>query len=122
MQLECHACDTSPTALAHAQALADDAGVQLHTFRCDLTREAIDRPYDFITCSLFLHHLRREQAVALLASMQRSVRTCAVINDLNRCALGLALAWIGTRSLSRSPIVHADGPTSVRAAWTPDEV
>ena len=32
--------------------------------------------------------------------------------------LGYLLALIGTRVLSRSPIVHVDGPRSVRAAFT----
>jgi hypothetical protein len=41
-----------------------------------------------------------------------------VISDLRRCSAGLIAAWIGSRVLSRSPIVHFDAPASVRAAWT----
>ncbi len=36
--------------------------------------------------------------------------------------MGLAAAWLGCRLLSRSPIVHFDGPASVRAAWTIEEL
>jgi hypothetical protein len=31
-------------------------------------------------------------------------------------------AWTGCHLLSRSPIVHFDGPTSARAAWTRNEL
>ena len=41
--------------------------------------------------------------------------------DLGRSLPGLAIAWLGTRLLTRSPIVHTDALLSVRAAFTPDE-
>ena len=34
---------------------------------------------------------------------------------------GLLLAWLGTRLLTRSPVVHVDSLRSVRAAFTRDE-
>jgi len=40
---------------------------------------------------------------------------------LVRTRFGYALAWAGGRLLTRSPIVHTDGPLSVRAAFTLDE-
>ena len=45
-------------------------------------------------------------------------RRQVVISDLRRSRSGFVIAWIGTRLLSRSPVVHYDGPVSVRAAWT----
>ena len=44
------------------------------------------------------------------------------VTDLDRTRRGLALAWIGSRALSRSPIVHFDALASVRAAFTRDEI
>ena len=41
-----------------------------------------------------------------------------IVGDLERSRLGLALAWAGTRVLSRSPVVHVDALRSVRAAFT----
>jgi hypothetical protein len=32
------------------------------------------------------------------------------------------LAWMGTRLLSRSWVVHHDGPLSVKGAYTPTEI
>ncbi len=43
------------------------------------------------------------------------------MTDLVRGALGYATAYVGTRVLSRSPVVHVDGPRSVRAAFTIEE-
>ena len=45
-----------------------------------------------------------------------------LINDLVRSFAGFALAYVGTRLLSASRIVHTDGPRSVEAAFTGEEV
>jgi hypothetical protein len=44
-----------------------------------------------------------------------------LVNDLVRSRIGYILAFAGSRVLSRSPIVHFDGPCSVAAAFTRDE-
>jgi hypothetical protein len=44
-----------------------------------------------------------------------------IVSDLDRSRLGLLLAWLGTRLLTRSPVVHVDSLRSVRAAFTRDE-
>ena len=44
-----------------------------------------------------------------------------VVSDLRRTRLGLAMAHLACRGLSRSPVVHVDGPQSVRAAFTVEE-
>ena len=40
-----------------------------------------------------------------------------VFNDLARSRLGHLLAYFGTRLLTRSYVVHFDGPQSVRSAF-----
>ena len=114
------ACDISECALREAADAARCAGVELRTVRVDLLREPLPAEQDLVTCSLFLHHLDRPDAVRALAAMHASARSGAVI-DLDRTRLGLALAWSASRMLSRSRIVRFDAPASVRAAWTPDE-
>jgi hypothetical protein len=69
-------------------------------------------------CSLFLHHLDEPQAVELLRRMSESARHLVLVNDLIRGRLGYALAWLGTRLLTRSRVVHVDGPLSVEGAFT----
>ena len=71
--------------------------------------------------SLFLHHLDDDQAVAQLQTMAVASEVGFVFSDLLRTRLGLFLAHLGTRALSRSPVAQIDGPLSVRAARTINE-
>ena len=76
---------------------------------------------DIVTCSLFVHHLDEAGAVALLARLSAASRHLLLVTDLRRTRAGLALASVAARLATRSPVVHADAPASVRAAFTPDE-
>jgi hypothetical protein len=58
----------------------------------------------------------------VLSEMAQACRRVILVNDLRRTSLGYAMAWTGCRLLTRSTIVHADGPQSVRAAWSELEV
>ena len=82
----------------------------------------ISGSFDVVYCSLFLHHFRDDQACQLLQRMQMLATQVVIVDDLVRSRRGLLLAAAGCRLLSRSPIVHADGPQSVRAAFTLAEI
>ena len=75
-----------------------------------------------MTSSLFLHHLDRPRAIELLCRLQRVTRRLLLVHDLRRTPMGLAVAWLVPRLITRSPVVHVDGPRSVRAAFTIPEV
>jgi hypothetical protein len=51
----------------------------------------------------------------------REAGSAVAVNDLTRSRAGLVLVWAACRLLTRSPVVHFDGPVSVRAAFTPRE-
>jgi 2-polyprenyl-3-methyl-5-hydroxy-6-metoxy-1,4-benzoquinol methylase len=114
--------DASQTALQQAQALAQNTNVQVQTICGDALRAPIEEPFDVVINSLFLHHLPHDAAIAMLVRMRELTRHLVVISDLRRSYAGFTAAWIGCRLLCRSPIVHHDGPVSVRAAWTIDEL
>lgn len=114
-------CDVSPAAVSFASRSAASAGVGVRFFRLDALKDAMPEGFDVLTCSLFLHHLSDDEAVELLRRMAAAARRAVLINDLERSTVGYALAWAGCRLLSRSPIVHHDGPASVRAAFTVEE-
>ncbi len=78
--------------------------------------------FDIIFCSLFLHHLTDEQAATLLQLAKQNAKKAIIVDDLVRSRLGYWLACLGCRLLSRSAIVHFDGPQSVKAAFRCDEV
>lgn len=122
LDLRVTAIDKQATALEVARRRARCAGVSIDFHECDALSDAWPKGFDVVICSLFLHHLRDEQALALLQKMASAARRLIVVNDLARSAAGYVTAWVGTRLLTRSTIVHADGPLSVRAAFTPAEM
>jgi 2-polyprenyl-3-methyl-5-hydroxy-6-metoxy-1,4-benzoquinol methylase len=136
-------CDVSPRAVQYAQAQAalrvagaesakprtDGPGLcglspshPPRFFVWDALRDPLPRPYDIVTSSLFLHHLAEEDAVRFLARMSRLAGRLLLINDLVRGPFGFLLAYLGTRLLSSSSVVHTDGPRSVEAAFRCPEV
>ena len=119
--LQIDGCDISPAAVAFASRRAAAAGADVRFFTCDALSQALPDSYDVVSTSLFLHHLEEEQAVALLRQMSSAARHLVLINDLRRSWRGFMLAWLATRVLTRSPIVHFDGPRSVESAFTAGE-
>jgi 2-polyprenyl-3-methyl-5-hydroxy-6-metoxy-1,4-benzoquinol methylase len=114
-------CDLSSTALQHARHAAGLAGADIQFFEQDILKNGIPAGFDVITCSLFLHHLDDAEIIPVLRSMRQAAGRLVLINDLSRSRFGYLLAWFGSRILSRSDVVHVDGPLSVRAAFTPEE-
>lgn len=80
-----------------------------------------DAPFDIVFCTLFLHHFEDTDAVRVLDAMRRLARIAVLVDDLRRTHFGWWLATLGCHLLSRSPVVHFDGPQSVRAAFNLDE-
>lgn len=117
------ACDINPFAVRYANARAAEKRVEnVSFFRCDVLEGPLPDGYDVVMCSLFLHHLDEESAIALLSKMAAAARKLVVVNDLRRSTWGYLLAWLGCRILTRSPVVHVDGPRSVQAAFSLDEI
>ena len=119
-----HGCDISATAVENASVLAARrgvSGVQFH--QCDaLHGELPGKSWDVVMNSLFLHHLEAADAVLILQRMRQVTKQLLLVDDLRRTLPGYLLAWVGCRILSRSPIVHFDGPVSVEGAFSDDEV
>ncbi|MBB6431664.1 methyltransferase domain-containing protein [Algisphaera agarilytica] len=113
--------DVSPVALDFAAEQARQAGLEIDWIPIDVFEQPLPDSFDLTMNSLFMHHLTAEQAVAVFGKMKAASPT-VLINDLRRGPVAYAITVAGTRLLSRSPVVHVDGPRSVRAAWTPKEL
>jgi 2-polyprenyl-3-methyl-5-hydroxy-6-metoxy-1,4-benzoquinol methylase len=123
VRVEARGGDLNATAVEFAQQRADQSRVRgVRFFHLDALRDPLPAGYDVVMCTLFLHHLEEPQAVELLRNMSNAARKCVLVDDLRRTKLGFACAWVGCRLLTRSPIVHTDGPLSVQSAFTIDEV
>jgi len=113
-------CDISPRAVAMATGNAQRAGVDASFFVADALRDRPAQAYDAVVSSLFLHHLEDEQIAGLLQQLGSAKHV--VISDLVRSRRAYLATVVGVRFLSRSSVVHVDGPLSVRAALTPNEL
>jgi hypothetical protein len=113
-------CDLSPTAVAYAHGQSAPSGGSF--FVHDALADPVPPGYDALTCSLFVHHLDTQQTLTLFKRFRESDAKLVVISDLERCRAGLWSAYLITRLLTRSPVVHYDGPVSVRAAYTLSEI
>ncbi|HEX4124033.1 MAG TPA: methyltransferase domain-containing protein [Tepidisphaeraceae bacterium] len=119
--------DRSATAVTQAKSAAREAQIGCRGVVADAGGEIarLFQPgsFDVVTNSLFLHHLPDSAAVIrLLSGMRQLARRLVVISDLRRSRDGYLAAWLGCRVLSRSRIVHHDGPVSVQAAWSSEEL
>jgi 2-polyprenyl-3-methyl-5-hydroxy-6-metoxy-1,4-benzoquinol methylase len=123
LALEIHACDLNPEAVEISRSNAMRREVAITVFTADALAKPTDHnTFDVVYCTLFAHHLDEVDVVRLLEAMALRSRKLVLVDDLIRSRLGFALAWIGTRLLSRSWVVHTDGPLSVRGALQPDEM
>jgi len=117
--MQFHGCDMSDSAVAIASEAAEKAqAAGVYFFRADVLADPVPGGYDVVMCSLFLHHFDDAAALHLLTRMREAAGTAVLVDDLLRTKLGYSLCWAGCRLLSRSPMVHFDGPQSVRAAFT----
>lgn len=114
-------CDLNPLSVEAARARARQAAADVHFFVHDLLARPVPTSFDAVICSLFLHHLDEAEAVALLRSLASLGTRLILIHDLDRSRIGLTLAYLASRLVTRSPVIHTDAPRSVRAAFRPSE-
>ncbi len=100
---------------------AADSDPRLHLVQTDaLTPPFPDNSFDYVLCSMFLHHLDDEQAVLLLRQMNRLARRGILLADLLRTRR--ASAWIWFFTLLTNPMVRHDARASVAQAFSAGEV
>ena len=100
------------------ESTADDA---IRFLRAD----ALDLPFaknsfDYVICSMFLHHLSEEDAGKVIAAADRIGRRGFFIADLSRSRR--ALAWITLFTVFSNPMVKHDARVSVKQAFTRKEI
>ncbi len=119
-------CDRSAFAVARTRRQAAAAGLDVLVTEHDVTDalplDEDGSDFDVVLCSLLLHHLDEGDARGLLRRMATAARVGVLVHDLLRCRRGWILAWLGSRLLTRSPVVRADALLSVEGAFSADEV
>jgi ubiquinone/menaquinone biosynthesis C-methylase UbiE len=80
-----------------------------------------DRSVDVVSCCLFLHHLSAEQAAAFLKEALRVACVAVLVNDVERTRMNYLLSRMYSL-VDPSVLSQHDGPTSVRQAYTYEEL
>ena len=113
--------DNRSTACEEQQRRARRHGLSVNSIQQDCLTHSLPTGFDVVTCSLFFHHLTNTQVFQLLQSLQAASSGGLVLCDLERSRLNLEMVRIASHCLTRSPVVHYDATTSVRAAFTINE-
>lgn len=113
--------DISPVAIEQQRRLASQSGVDVLSLQQDCLSTPLPEGFDVVTCSLFMHHLDDHQTFRLLQAIQLATDHAMVVADLERSRLNWGLVKISSHLLTRSWVVHHDGPLSVRGAYTAEE-
>ncbi|MFZ4723005.1 MAG: methyltransferase domain-containing protein [Phycisphaerales bacterium] len=113
--------DRSRQALAQSIGRARASGMRCEGAVIDVLHEPLPQA-DVVINSLFLHHLDPNDVARVLRSMRDAARLAVGVTDLRRTRRALALVWLGSRLVTRSPVVHHDAIASVRAAHEPAEI
>ncbi|HEY3524307.1 MAG TPA: methyltransferase domain-containing protein [Candidatus Limnocylindrales bacterium] len=81
-----------------------------------------DAAFDVAHCSLLLHHLEPDDAVAAIRELRRVARLGVVVNDLLRSRLNVLGARVLATVATRNGLTRNDAPLSVRRAYTEREM
>jgi len=112
--------DRHPAAVRIA-ARASAAVPQITVVRADARALPFaDGAFDACLCTISLHHLEPADRPALLRRLDRLGRRGFLVVDLVRSPAAYAGIWLLTRAF-RDPLIRADGPSSVRRAYSWDE-
>jgi ubiquinone/menaquinone biosynthesis C-methylase UbiE len=113
-------CDVSPVAQAFARR--ECAGFPSISFvRADArTLPFAPASFDYVICSLFLHHLADDDAVTMLRAFDRLASRGLVLCDAIRRRR--AWLWVSFLTLFGNRAVRYDGPLSVKRAFTIPEI
>jgi 2-polyprenyl-3-methyl-5-hydroxy-6-metoxy-1,4-benzoquinol methylase len=78
--------------------------------------------FDYVLCSLFLHHFSDEQVVGLLQSFYHAAKRALLVCDLERHIVSYYFLPLTKWLFGWQRITLHDGPVSVRAAFRSDEL
>jgi ubiquinone/menaquinone biosynthesis C-methylase UbiE len=100
-----------------------DVSSEIHLVQADSLRLPFDSDsFDFVTASLFLHHFRDDDVVALLEDFGRIARRAVIVNDLVRNLVPYYFIRFAGPLFTESFLTRNDGPVSVLRGFTKGEM
>jgi 2-polyprenyl-3-methyl-5-hydroxy-6-metoxy-1,4-benzoquinol methylase len=80
------------------------------------------QPYDFVLCTLALHHFSEDDAVRVLQRCRELSRKCVLVSDLRRSLFLSAGVWVLTEVMFREPMTKYDARLSAARAFSFSEM
>ncbi|RNC88105.1 MAG: methyltransferase domain-containing protein [Winogradskyella sp.] len=113
--------DANQDAIDYANELSGDYN-ELSFINEDIfSEDFIQREYDIVLATLFLHHFKEEEIKGLLKTLTLKTKIGIVINDLHRNAIAYGLFKILSLGISNHMIVQ-DGLTSILRAFKREDL
>jgi ubiquinone/menaquinone biosynthesis C-methylase UbiE len=81
-----------------------------------------DGAFDYAICSLFAHHFRDEEVVAVLREMTRVARLRVYVIDLHRHPIAYFLYTTLGKIILHNRLIREDGALSILRAFVPEEL
>ena len=99
-----------------------DQGSRIDAVRCDaLNMPFAEGGFDYVICTLFMHHLTDSDAVRLLAEMSRVAKKRIFVVDLHRHWVAYYFYSAAARVLLQR-FTREDGALSILRSFTPEEL
>jgi SAM-dependent methyltransferase len=108
-----------------AKAILEESGefASINALRGDALRLPFaDNCFDYAICSLFTHHFKDEQVVAILNEMGRVARRRLFVIDLHRHAAAYYLYTTVGRLFLHNRLIREDGALSILRGFRPCEL
>jgi 2-polyprenyl-3-methyl-5-hydroxy-6-metoxy-1,4-benzoquinol methylase len=111
------AVDLQPSTLEIARRLSEGYP-EINFIRGDVRTFEEQFTYDFVHCSLALHHFSDSDAVRLLRRMRALSHDKILVSDLERSHFTQLAVWLVTSTVFRQPMTVHDARLSVRRAFS----
>jgi ubiquinone/menaquinone biosynthesis C-methylase UbiE len=109
------------SALSIAQS--SEAFPEITAVRADAFRlPFVDRQFDYALCSLFTHHFRDDDVVAILKELKRVSARGIFVIDLHRHPIAYWFYTTVGRLFLHNRLIREDGALSILRSFTPDEL
>jgi 2-polyprenyl-3-methyl-5-hydroxy-6-metoxy-1,4-benzoquinol methylase len=116
-QIEIDALDRQPATLEVATRLSTNYP-EIYYREADILGWDSVGTYDFVLCTLALHHFSDEEAVRVLRVCRELSREFVLVSDLRRGFLATSGAYLLTALIFREPMTRYDARLSVTRAFS----
>jgi len=108
-----------------AEAMAEQSTIfpEVEALRGDAFRLPFrDQPFDYAICSLFTHHFKDDQVVAILRELSRVAARGIFVIDLHRHPVAYWFYTTVGRLFLHNRLLREDGALSIMRSFRPDEL